>query len=361
MDSSLPWACFNQPIRAIRRVQRVHILIAETRRTSATWADRVFPFCSKPPQRSTPVPHQCYHSPMSQPLASRAPCLTIINLKGGVGKTHTVWLLAGVCLERGKRLLAVDTDTQANLTRSLLPEPFDGPGIEALFDPASDSDIRGIIRPTRFSGIDLLPSSPALAPFDLSDQETWEQTDGHFSLAEGLREIRDQYDYVLIDCPPRLSLVSFAALCASDSVLIPLEAADWGAQGIMQVTAAVEHVQSRYNPDLELLGYLVSRFKKARFYQRSYLTKLREHFGKYAFDTLIPDLARYEKSVTHGVPITLHAPASIEAGIARRLFAEVERRISRSRRKGAARRRQDLQHTVQVGDRSQTVTDRRAA
>jgi chromosome partitioning protein len=146
--------------------------------------------------------------------------------------------------------------------------------------------------------------------------------------------IEDRYDYIVFDCPPRLSLVSFAALCASHYVIIPLEAADWGAQGIVQVTAAVEHVRARYNPDLALLGYLVSRFKRARAYQRSYLAKLREHFGVLAFDTIIPDLAGYEKSVTHGIPITLHAPSSIEAGIARRLFAEVQRRIHRSRRGG---------------------------
>jgi len=290
---------------------------------------------------------RCYYQNVTTVSNPRAKAITVINLKGGVGKTHTVWLLAGVCLERGKKLLVVDTDTQGNLTRSLLPGPLDGPGIEALFDPAADADVQSLIRPTRFSGIDLLPASPALAPFDLSDQEAWEQTDGHFSLAEGLAEVRRQYDYVIFDCPPRLSLVSFAALCASQYVVIPLEAADWGAQGIVQVTAAVEHVQSRYNPNLALLGYLVSRFKTRRSYQRSYLVKLREHFGKGAFDTLIPDLARYEKSVTHGVPITLHAPASIEAGIARRLFAEVERRISRSRRRRTQGGRERLHLVVQ--------------
>ena len=108
------------------------------------------------------------------------------------------------------------------------------------------------------------------------------------SLGEGLRAIHDQYDYIVFDCPPRLSLVSFAALCASDFVVIPLEAADWGAQGIVQVTAAVDHVRDRYNPRLVLLGYLVSRFKRARAYQRSYLAKLREHFGLLAFDTVVP-------------------------------------------------------------------------
>ena len=133
--------------------------------------------------------------------------------------------------------------------------------------------------------------------------------------------------------------MSFAALCASEFVIIPLEAADWGAQGIVQVTSAVEYVQQRYNEKLSLLGYLVSRFKRARSFQASYLAKLREHFGALAFDTVIPDLARYEKFVTLNVPITLHAPSSVEAGIARRLFAEVERRIARCRSRAQSGRR----------------------
>src|SRR5437016_10542620 len=97
----------------------------------------------------------------------------------------------------------------------------------------------------------------------------------------------------------------------------------------MQVTAAIEYVQEHYNPDLRLLGYLVSRFKRARAYQQSYLKKLREHFGGQAFDTVIPDLAQFEKSVTDRIPITLHARRSEEADIARQFFAEVEQRIER--------------------------------
>lgn len=273
----------------------------------------------------------------------RATALTVINLKGGVGKTHTAWLLAGVCQEQGKKLLVVDTDTQGNITKSLLaPTDSPLPGIEALFDPRTDTDPLSLIRTTRFSHIGLLPSSPALAAYDLSDQRLWEESDLHFSLAEGLRAIRDRYDYIVFDCPPRLSLVSFAALCASDYVVIPLEAADWGAQGIVQVTAAVNLVRERYNPRLALLGYLVSRFKRSRSYQRSYLKKLREHFGTLAFDTVVPDLAGYEKSVTHSVPITLHAPSSFEAEVARSLFREVERRAQRHRSGGRSGRRQHV-------------------
>jgi chromosome partitioning protein len=274
----------------------------------------------------------------------RAKAITVINLKGGVGKTHTAWLLAGVCQEQRKKVLVVDTDTQANITRSLLESgQLATPGIEVLFDPAKDADPAPLIRPTRFSHIHLLPSSPALAARDLSDQRMWEQADLHLSLADGLRTIRGDYDYIIFDCPPRLSLVSFAALCASESVVIPLEAADWGAQGIVHVTAAVNHVREHYNPNLRLLGYLVSRFKRARLFQRSYLKRLRDHFGALAFDTLIPDLAGYEKSVTLGIPITLHAPLSHEAEVARALFTEVQRRIRINRRAGATGGRQHVQ------------------
>jgi len=285
---------------------------------------------------------------MNHRPANAGKSIAVINLKGGVGKTHTVWLLAGVCQERGRKVLLVDTDTQANLTRSLLSEPNETPGLEAIFHPGADTDARPLVRPTRYSQLDLIPASAALAPFDLSDQHAWERSEMHLSLAEALQDLRGDYEYIVFDCPPRLSLVSFAALCASDYVVIPLEAANWGAQGIVQVTTAVNHVQDRYNSSLHLLGYLVSRFKRARSYQRSYLVKLREHFGKLAFDTVIPDLALYEKSVTHGVPITLHAPASIEAGIARRLFSEVERRIARSRRSRIKRGRKHLQQSAQV-------------
>jgi len=293
--------------------------------------------------QSTRQNEQCYHPLVPTSPDNRAKAITVINLKGGVGKTHTTWLLAGVCEERGKRALVIDTDTQGNITRSFLPSgqsPL--PGVEALFDPRTDTDPTTVIRRTRFPHIDLLPSSASLAAFDISDQRQWERSDLHFSLAEGLRDIRDSYDYLLFDCPPRLSLVSFAALCAADYVVIPLEAADWGAQGVVQVTAAVNHARERYNPQLQLLGYLVSRFKRSRAYQRSYMAELRKHFGPLAFDTVVPDLAGYEKSVTHSVPITLHAPASDEAAVARALFDEVEKRIAEAGRSGAERRGKDL-------------------
>ena len=263
---------------------------------------------------------------MPEPERRRAKVITVLNLKGGVGKTHTVWLLAAVCQERELRMLAFDTDTQANLTGSFLPEPDERPGVEALFNASIDQDVRDLIHTTTFTHIDIVPARPALVHCDVSDYRLWERSDLHLSLAEVVRQVRGEYDYVVFDCPPRLSLVSYAALCASDYVIIPFEAADWGAQGIAHVTDSIQHVHGRHNRRLKLLGYLVSRFKRARAYQQAYLASLRRHYGPLAFDTVIPDLAQFERSVIDRIPITLHSPSSEEAAIARRFFDEVEAR-----------------------------------
>ncbi len=274
--------------------------------------------------------------------------ITVLNLKGGVGKTHATWLLAAACQERGVRLLALDTDAQANLTSSFLPEPDGKPCIDLLFNPAAEEELSSLIRKTAFSHIDIVPGCATLARFDLSHQAEWEKADLHLALVDAVDQLRSQYDYIVFDCPPRLSLVSFAALCASDFVIIPMEAADWGAQGIVQVTEAVKYVQAHFNPNLQLLGYLVSRFKRARKYQQSYLRQLRAHFGELAFDTVIPDLAKFEQSVTDRLPITLHSPRSPAADLARQFFAEVERRTQRLGRGGHQRRQLGVRQAAGV-------------
>ena len=268
--------------------------------------------------------------------------IAVLNLKGGVGKTHTAWLLAGVCSERRQRCLCIDLDTQGNLTRNLLANQSPIPGVEQVFHPGNDADLRSMIRKSPLKFVDLVPASTAIGPFDLANQREWEAADLQRSLVDALENLHDHYDYILFDCPPRLSLVSFAALMASDHVIIPLEAADWGAQGVTQVTEAVRYVQKHGNARLNLLGYLISRFKTARSYQHSYLAKLQEFFGDLAFDTVVPDLAGFEKSVTHAIPITLRVPSSREAGIARELFDEVEERIQTHGNGRVGSRRADI-------------------
>lgn len=123
-------------------------------------------------------------------------------------------------------------------------------------------------------------------------------------------------------------MVSFAALCASDFLLIPLESADYGARGVTQVTEAYHYVREHFNPELRLLGYVVSRFKAARSVQQSYLAQLRKHFGHDALDTVIPDSASYERSIVTRVPIVISHRHSRPAAIARDFVDELDRRAA---------------------------------
>ena len=116
--------------------------------------------------------------------------------------------------------------------------------------------------------------------------------------------------------------------------MIPLEAAQWGALGTQHVLKTYEHVREQYHADLQLLGFVVNRFKRMRKYQTTYLKQLREHFGDDAFDTVIPDLSTYEQAVTDRIPVNLHSPHSHASVIAREFFAELERRTERFRRVG---------------------------
>lgn len=260
--------------------------------------------------------------------ARSATAITSLNRKGGVGKTHFCWLTASAAHARGQRVLLVDLDPQANLTSSFLSDEDVIRSVEELFDATSEPDARPLIRSTPFEGIDVIPSSARLEPVNVSDG--WEAADLHFSLAEAITPIRGDYDFILFDCPPSLSLVSYAALCASDSVVIPLEAARWGALGTQHIAAAIELVQQRYNNRLRLLGYLVSRYKVRRTYQQTYLAELRKHFGDAAFETVIPDLAAFERAVTDRSLISIHSPSSRANSIATRLFDEVVRRSQRT-------------------------------
>lgn len=276
--------------------------------------------------------------------------LTSLNLKGGVGKTHLSWILASVAQERGQRILLIDLDTQGNLSKSFLDQVSLRESVAMFFDPSAEPDPLALVQRTAFSHIDIIPASPALAPFDLSDQKEWEKTDGHLALRDPVAKLRAHYDLIVFDCPPRLSLVSFAALVASDHVAVPLESADWGAQGVQQVTDAVHYVQQRYNPQLHLLGYVLSRFKRSRSYQRTYAAGLRDHFGAAMFDTTLNDLADFERAVTDRIPITLLAPESQAAQVARDFADEVCRRIT-ARAESAARPRTRARAEVGVAAR----------
>lgn len=258
--------------------------------------------------------------------------ITSLNLKGGVGKTHLCWLIAGVCEERSRRCLIVDLDKQGNLSTTLLGSEHDpAPGAESVFDPSIDVQVGDLIRKTSLANIDCLPGSFALERFNVTAPGEWEGSGLELSLVDPLREVSQFYDYILLDCPADISLITYSALCASDFLMIPLESAHWGALGTPHVINAFEHARAMHNSRLQLLGYVASRFRKGRIHQKEFLQTLREHHGANAFETMIPDLAPFEKSVNDRIPIVIHSPSSHAANIAREFFDEVEARAERLR------------------------------
>jgi chromosome partitioning protein len=280
-----------------------------------------------------------YPAPVPSSTKPAPATIASFNLKGGVGKTHLCWLLASVCIERRKRCLIVDLDQQANITLNFLPEHHTPTGVERIFDSENHVEPSDLIRRTQFEQVDLIPVTGEFARLDLAQGEAWREQRLHTMLADVLSEIASDYDFILLDCPPRVSLSSYAALCAADFVVVPLEAADWGARGTGTVRAVIERVQAEENPSLELLGYVVSKFKKRREFQNTYLTEIKDAFGTDVFKTMIPDLATFERSVDEALPTTLHSPRSHAASVARNFYNETVARIAAAKaRKGLSRR-----------------------
>ena len=276
---------------------------------------------------------------MSETQSCRASVITSFNLKGGVGKTHICWLIASVCQERGRRCLIVDLDQQANITQSFLPDHNEPTGVERLFDPNDSAEPRDLVRQTAYRHIDMIPVTGHFARQDLSQPGQWETQRLQAALADAVTDLLPDYDYILLDCPPRMSLASYAALWRRISSSFPWKRPIGGARGTASVRAVVQRVQRHDNPRLKLLGYVVSKFKRARTFQLTYLAQIRQSFGDRSFRPPSPispgsnDLSM-RASRLHFIPPRSHA-----AGIARQFFDEFTARIAQEHAQAAAVRR----------------------
>jgi chromosome partitioning protein len=216
--------------------------------------------------------------------------IAFVNRKGGVGKSSCCHHLGGAFARRGLRTLLVDVDPQASLTQGLLgPEaaralqPLDT--LAALFGDSGIDPAR-LVRPLGFENLSLLPGSSALDKYNTP--EPWATGPDQFFLRDALAELRPDFDLVLLDCPPQVYLSAWSALVAADGVVVPLQAEDYGSQGIPAILESIEHVQRAANPRLRLLGYLVSMFNKSLGVHLRYDRDLREFYGLDVFNVTIP-------------------------------------------------------------------------
>lgn len=242
--------------------------------------------------------------------------ITLLNQKGGVGKTSTCFHLSATLARAGRRVLLVDNDPQASLTqgffgpdgmRSIPPRAT----VAAAYEPDADPAPETLIRPTGVPGVSIVPGSVALTDWNLPPRLDW--GGAQFGLRAFLRDVAESFDIALIDCPPNLHLCSCAALIASDRIVVPLQAEDFGSQGLAPVLECVETVQAGANPGLALAGFLLTMFDKRLAVHLTYEAILRESYGTRVFAGNVPRAKDFVEAVACRRPIALHKPRSAAA------------------------------------------------
>ena len=233
--------------------------------------------------------------------------ISVINQKGGVGKTTTVINLAAGLTMKGKKILVIDLDPQGNATTGL------GLSNTTSSDKTIYSVLNGnkqifeVIQKTRFTNLSLITSNVDLSGLEV---ETAGDSRRAFKLKDELSLIlndsRASYDYILIDCPPSLSLLTIMALVASDALLVPLQTEFFALEGLTQLMKTIERIKSNLNPSLEIRGILLTMFDKRNKLSGQVEIEARNYFKEKVYNTAVPRNVRLSEAPSHGIPVLLY-------------------------------------------------------
>ncbi|MFY9609706.1 MAG: ParA family protein [Blastocatellia bacterium] len=249
--------------------------------------------------------------------------IAIANQKGGVGKTTTAINLSAALAFSGLKVLLIDLDPQANSSLTFLEHAaIDRSIYELLTDPHANG--LEVTRPTSVPGLDVLPSTISLAKLE---SKLLGEFDAPFRLKDRLDQIAKAYDYVIIDTPPTLGLITVNALVASDYLIVPIQPSYFALEGTDDLLETVEKVRARPNPNLQVLGVLITLLDKRTTLAKDIQDQIREVFGEKVFRTVISKSVRLEESPAYKECIFTFAPSSSGASEYSSLCQEVISRV----------------------------------
>ena len=233
--------------------------------------------------------------------------ISVINQKGGVGKTTTVINLAAGLSQLKKKILIIDLDPQGNATTGLGLSNLDNSS-DTIYGVLNGSkEITQVIKKTKFDGLDIITSNVDLSGLEV---ETADDSNRAFilkaKLTSYLNNSGGSYDYVLIDCPPSLSLLTVMALVSSSSLLVPLQTEFFALEGLTQLMKTIDRIKVNLNPDLKIRGILLTMYDKRNKLSSEVEKEARDYFNEKVYSTVIPRNVRLSEAPSHGMPVLIY-------------------------------------------------------
>ena len=248
--------------------------------------------------------------------------IAITNQKGGVGKTTTAVNLAASLGAQGKKVLLVDADPQGNATSGLGKA---GEEVNTVYDVLiGEAEAKDAVLHTGYGSLDLIPTAIELAGAEI---ELVAMPGREMLLRDALAPIKERYDYIFIDCPPSLEMLTLNGLCAAEAIVVPVQCEYFALEGLSDLMATLRMVKRKMNPRLEIFGVALTMFDGRTNFSTQVAQEVRKHFPGKVFATVVPRNIRLAEAPSHGIPVTVYDRSSRGAIAYRSMAEEILRKL----------------------------------